>query len=335
MPSALAPSRYGMPSSRNIRPASLRHLQKRNVTSSRRKPRGSKRRTRRKLPRKNRGASSSRAPKLRNRLKLPSRPRPPIRHGSRRKQVKKAEEAKVAEAERVKAAALAKAAEKEAERVKAAEAANAAREAKLAAELKAKEEKLAAEQKAKEEKVAAFNPTADKSDQQTAVDLPRSLQAELRRVGCNTGAVDGNWNAASRRSLDLFNKHAGLTLEAKVASVDALDAVKAKTSRVCPLMCDHGFRADGDRCTKITCRVGYEIGDDNTCEKIEVRKPTAKREEPKRERQERAKTEAQPAKPQASGQIICGQGGCRPVRKGCRIGTPPKSRYGTLEEICD
>ena len=81
-------------------------------------------------------------------------------------------------------------------------------------------------------------------------------------------------------SLDLFNKHAGMKLDVKVASADALDAVKGKTSRVCPLICDHGFRADGDRCTKITCRAGYEVGDDNTCEKIEVKKPTAKRDEP-------------------------------------------------------
>ena len=146
----------------------------------------------------------------------------------------------------MKAAALAKAAEKEAERLKAAEAANAAKEAKLAAE-----------QKTREEKLAALTPPADKSDQPTAVDLPRSLQAELRRVGCNTGAVDGNWNAASQRSLDLFNKHAGLKLDVKVASVDALDLVKGKTGRICPLVCEHGFKADGDRCAKITCRAGY------------------------------------------------------------------------------
>src|SRR6185503_17952469 len=98
--------------------------------------------------------------------------------------------------------------------------------------------------------------SADQSDQPKAIALPRSLQAELRRVGCNTGAVDGNWNAASQRSLDLFNKHAGLKLDAKVASVDALDAVKSKTTRVCPLVCDHGFKADGELCTKITCRPG-------------------------------------------------------------------------------
>jgi hypothetical protein len=59
-----------------------------------------------------------------------------------------------------------------------------------------------------------------------------------------------------------------------------------QSAHICPLICEHGFRADGERCTKITCRPGYDIGDDNSCEKIEVKKPTAKREEPsKRERQ--------------------------------------------------
>src|SRR6266403_1011434 len=186
----------------------------------------------------------------------------------------KAEEAKVAEAERAKTAAIAKAAEEakvaEAARVKTAEA------AKAAADMK-----TAPEQRAIDDKVATLTPPADKSDQPAAVDLTRSLQAELRRVGCNTGSIDSNWNAASQRSLDLFNKHTGMTLEIKVASVDALDAVKSKSTRICPLICDHGFKADGNLCTKITCQAGYEVGDNNSCEKIEVKKPTAKRDEPK------------------------------------------------------
>src|SRR6476661_6235249 len=194
---------------------------------------------------------------------------------------KKAEEAKVAEAEREKAAAIARAAEDariaETARVKGAEAAKAAADAKIAAE----------------PKVATLTPPADKSDQQATVDLPRSLQAELRRVGCNTASVDGNWNAASQRSLDLFNKHAGLKLDVKVASVDALDAVKSKSSRICPLVCNRGYKADGERCAKITCREGFEVGDDSTCEKIKSKK--VKPEEPKgqRGRPEQAKTAAE------------------------------------------
>jgi hypothetical protein len=39
-------------------------------------------------------------------------------------------------------------------------------------------------------------------------------------------------------------KHSGMKLEVKTPSADALDAVKAKTGRVCLLVCDTGFRAD-------------------------------------------------------------------------------------------
>lgn len=210
-----------------------------------------------------------------------------------------------------------------AEQAKAAESARiAAERAKTAEEAKvaeAERAKAAAEKKVKE---AALAPPAARPDQ-AAVDLPRSLQSELRRVGCNTGAVDGNWNAAAQKSLDLFNKHSGMKLDVNTASVAALEAVRAKSTRVCPLTCEYGFMADGDRCTKITCRAGYELGNANTCEKIEVRKPTAKREEPEREKQERAKADAASAKPQAAEQMVCGSGGCRPVSRGCRLGEVP------------
>ena len=174
---------------------------------------------------------------------------------------KKAQEDKLAEAERLKAAALAKAAEKEVERTKAAEAAKAAAEVKAAVEKSAKEEKL-----------AALTPPVEKLDQAAAIDLPHSLQVELRRVGCITGNVDGNWNVASQKAMDLFNKHTGLKIDVKAASVDALDVVKSRTGRICPLVCQSGFRANDDRCVKITCPSGYEIGDGNACERIEIKK---------------------------------------------------------------
>ncbi len=171
--------------------------------------------------------------------------------------------------------------------------ARAAEQARKAAEQEAERLRVAAVEQAKS--AQSTDPTAapaaggaDKPAQLAALpppgaapvaspqDIARALQTELRRVGCFTGTIDGEWKAASQRSLDQFNKFAGMKLDVKLASLDAIDAVKAKVGRVCPLFCQHGFRADGDACVKITCKSGYQIGDDNTCEKIETKRPQEK-----------------------------------------------------------
>lgn len=229
-----------------------------------------------------------------------------------------AEKAKAVEQEKAAAAERARLAEQEKARISAEKAKQIEQEKAAAAE----QTRAAAEKAAEEKKqqIAALPPSTEKSDK-PPLDLPRALQAELRRVGCNTGAVDGTWSTASQKALDLFNKHSGMKLDVKAASSDALDAVKAKTGRICPVVCDTGYRTDGDRCVKITCRAGYQVNDDGACEKIEVKKPIAKGEDVKRKREptERAKMEVPPPQPQASGQVICNQQGCRTVKKGCRI----------------
>ena len=96
----------------------------------------------------------------------------------------------------------------------------------------------------------------------------------MRRVGCLTGAADGEWNAASQRSLTLFNRNAGTKLDVKTASLDTLDAIKLKPSRVCPLVCEHGFKAEGEHCSKIVCAEGSFLNDDNECEKRRAKTPT-------------------------------------------------------------
>ncbi|MCW5681780.1 MAG: hypothetical protein KF794_01680 [Xanthobacteraceae bacterium] len=78
--------------------------------------------------------------------------------------------------------------------------------------------------------------------------LNRALNAELKRVGCGTGASDGQWGDDSERALALFNQHAQTNFETKLASTDALDAVRAKPQRVCPLVCGPNQRAKGDAC---------------------------------------------------------------------------------------
>ncbi|MGY3144884.1 pyruvate/2-oxoglutarate dehydrogenase complex dihydrolipoamide acyltransferase (E2) component [Bradyrhizobium sp. USDA 3397] len=202
---------------------------------------------------------------------------------------------------------------------------------KAAAELAAKEKA----QRDAEQKVAALAPAQSApslSPQETA----KLVQSELRRVGCLASNADGDWNANSQRSLTLFNKYAGTKFDAKFASFEALDVIKAKPGRVCPLVCNHGFKADGDTCLKITCRAGFRVNDDNQCEKVQDKKPIATREDAQKRDTERKQTEAAPAKPQSSGQMVCSSGICRPVRSGCRLESKSTTGgYSINVEVCN
>lgn len=202
--------------------------------------------------------------------------------------------------QQAKADADAKAAEQA--RIAAEKAKQVAQEQAAAAEQKRAAAEAQAAQKAGEGKVVASNadasrgpstaerPQGDKGEKgmnlaaltagSPPAEIARSVQAELRRVGCFSAAADGEWNAASQRSMALFNRHAGTKFDIKLASLDALDAIKLKSSRVCPLVCEHGFKADGDRCSRISCAEGSFLNDDNQCEKRAARKPVAKRDRP-------------------------------------------------------
>lgn len=195
-------------------------------------------------------------------------------------------------------------------------------------------------------KVAALNAAPPQDD------LAKSVQSELSRVGCFTGSIDGEWNAASRRSLSLFNRHAGTKFDVKLASLDALDAIKLKPARVCPLICERGYKADGDQCRKITCAEGSFLNDDNECEKRRGKKPLAKRNmderppradrpvrdssEPPADFPKRKQATARPAG--GSGQIVCDAYLCRPVRHGCHLdyrgGGGPGGGTGNVE-VCN
>ena len=225
----------------------------------------------------------------------------------------KAAEQKAAEAERARQVAAAKAQEqvrlaaeqaakaKTAEEAKIAEkvAERAAEQARLAAEQRAREEAAEAQRKLAEQakpgtddgkardpkaatQLAALSPdleSAAKPAQQAASDIPRLLQGELRRVGCLKGEISGSWNEAAQKSLQLFNKNAGTKFDVKLASVDALESIRVRPARVCPLICEHGFRPSGEDCVRISCEANYELGDDNICERVRPKRP-ARREAP-------------------------------------------------------
>lgn len=266
------------------------------------------------------------------------------------------EKAKQAEAERDRLAAVG--AQKDAQ-AKAAADAKAAEQVQLAAQ-KAKEQAQQQAAAAEQQRVnlAAAAPSAvpasTASPTGTAVasltpatapaDLNRSVQTELGRVGCFSGTADGNWSTSSQRSLSQFNRYAGTRLDVKMASTDALDTVKAKPSRVCPLVCEHGFKADGDKCTRIVCGDGYALNDDNECEKKRAAKPAASKpatsrrddseDRPARQRRQvgaaggyggmggigaAAGVAARAGRAAGGGQVFCNNGGCRPVSRGCHL----------------
>ncbi|MBR1126537.1 caspase family protein [Bradyrhizobium lablabi] len=233
------------------------------------------------------------------------------------------EKARLAEQERVRLAA--EGAQKAAQ-AKAEADAKAAEQARIAAEkakqiaqdqaAAAEQKRVEAEKTAADTKVAAAAPAAPRQDNTnlaamstgvSQIEVTKSVQTELRRVGCLKEEADGNWNTTSQRSLTLFNRYARTNVDTRLASTDALDTIKQKQSRVCPLVCEHGYKADGNSCTKITCAAGSFLNDDNECEKRREKKPVAKRERP--ERAPEARLAPEPRQARMPRQAVAGRPG--------------------------
>ena len=108
--------------------------------------------------------------------------------------------------------------------------------------------RIAELEKAAEQKVAiGVDPeTADFESDPTPTDpegalplsdtitLARTLQTELKRVGCYSLPVDGIWGRLSRQALAAFNRHAQQKLDVAAPTISAIDVVKSKSARVCP-----------------------------------------------------------------------------------------------------
>jgi hypothetical protein len=115
-----------------------------------------------------------------------------------------------------------------------------------------------------------------------------------------------------------FNRRAKTKFGIHVASDHALDAVRSKTSRVCPLECERGFRAEGEKC-------------------VEIPKTAARPPEPpparKPERQQRQAPAA--AAPSSGGQarVACDRFGCKSVPRNCRVESTFDDRFGSQQHV--
>lgn len=120
-------------------------------------------------------------------------------------------------------------------------------------------------------------------------DLAKALQSELERVKCYTARIDGDWGRGSQAALRNFNRYAKLNLDTSEPTVDALDAVKGKTERVCPLTCGVQYRVQGERCVKKTCLAGQRLNSRGQCIKVVVKKvnpPSTAKKKPRKKTME-------------------------------------------------
>jgi hypothetical protein len=80
--------------------------------------------------------------------------------------------------------------------------------------------------------------------------LALTLQFELKRVGCFNGALNGEYDDATRAASRNFAKVASIGMPDEL-SMDGIKAVRGFDKRVCPLVCREGEQAEGDRCIAI------------------------------------------------------------------------------------
>jgi Caspase domain len=76
--------------------------------------------------------------------------------------------------------------------------------------------------------------------------LTRAIQAELKRVGCDPGSVDGKWGGKVKSALGQFSRLRKVSLPTDDPTPAALQAIANQKGRVCSLECDDDeVEADG------------------------------------------------------------------------------------------
>lgn len=85
----------------------------------------------------------------------------------------------------------------------------------------------------------------------SGVELGRTIQLELMRLGCGAVRADGQWKASTKEAVRLFNKHARTKLGADEPSMTLMTALREHDDRVCPLQCERGFQARGNTCVAV------------------------------------------------------------------------------------
>jgi uncharacterized caspase-like protein len=192
--------------------------------------------------------------------------------------LKRAEEdrrAKAEEAARLKAEAEEKArlereakaaetARQKAEREAALRHAEEERQAKSAEEARQKAEREAALRREEEERRATAAAEAarqkaereaalkhEQEERQAKVELVRTAQKELVRIGCFVGGTDGNLSPATKAAIKRYQTGRGQAVAEVQITEEFVSELKGQSARVCPLVCPTGQVAEGERCIAV------------------------------------------------------------------------------------
>jgi hypothetical protein len=95
--------------------------------------------------------------------------------------------------------------------------------------------------------LAAAPPTPPVTPAVDPHELARLLQFQLQRVGCFKGAMNGEFDDATKAAWHRFIKLTSISMPDEVSS-DAINNVRGINKRICPLVCPHGEHAEGELC---------------------------------------------------------------------------------------
>jgi Caspase domain/Putative peptidoglycan binding domain len=79
-------------------------------------------------------------------------------------------------------------------------------------------------------------------------DQVRAAQQQLTRLGCFSGAVDGNLNDATKTAVQHYQTARGKTAGDGQINDALVSDLKSQTARICPLVCPTGKIAQGEQC---------------------------------------------------------------------------------------
>lgn len=91
--------------------------------------------------------------------------------------------------------------------------------------------------------------TSAPTDEAARYELVRSLQRELKRVGCYWGEIDGSWGGGSKRAMSSFIERVNAALPTEQPDYILLSLVQGYGGQVCGKACPTGQSLNEGRCT--------------------------------------------------------------------------------------